>query len=211
VLRLYVRISGVASEAVGVIGAVQEGSFEVEGAGFGIAATEDEDQVLPAQRLRHEFPSLAGPGIAGEGSFHPQRRVEFGFHGFHQVFGGMLRPAQARLFFFDFADLAVDLLARGFRKGIEEFLKAFGLAEFSGERGVDGHGEENLTTDGRDGKDFHGSSVNPLMGRYPLNRLWLLFLNERELYPLRVLLLILNWNLVRERRHEVKFLRYGRY
>jgi hypothetical protein len=49
----------------------------------------------------------------------------------------MLCPAQARLFLFDFADLAVDLLARGFRKGIEEFLEAFGLAEFAGEDGMD--------------------------------------------------------------------------
>jgi hypothetical protein len=30
-------------------------------------------------------------------------------------------------------------VARGFRKGIEEFLETFGLAEFAGENGVDGH------------------------------------------------------------------------
>jgi hypothetical protein len=40
--------------------------------------------------------------------------------------------AQARFFFFDLADLAVDLLARAFGKGIEEFLEAFGLTEFAG-------------------------------------------------------------------------------
>ena len=87
-------------------------------------------------------------------SFHPWRawalRVNaafisgggssFGFHGFHQVFSGVLCAAQARLFFFDFADLAVDLVARGFWKGVEEFLKALGLAEFAGEDGMDGHG-----------------------------------------------------------------------
>jgi hypothetical protein len=68
----------------------------------------------------------------------------------------VLRASQARLFFFDFADLAVDLVARGFGKGIEEFLEAFGLAEFTGEDGMDWHGRENLTTDGKDGADFHG-------------------------------------------------------
>src|ERR1700739_797329 len=67
--------------------------------------------------------------------------------GFHQVFSGVLRAAQARLFFFDFADFAVDLVARGVGKGIEEFLEAFGLAEFAGEERVDGHGKE---------KPYHG-------------------------------------------------------
>jgi hypothetical protein len=43
--------------------------------------------------------------------------------------------------FFDFADLSVDLVTRGFGEGIEEFLEALGLAEFAGEGGVDGHGE----------------------------------------------------------------------
>jgi hypothetical protein len=32
-------------------------------------------------------------------------------------------------------------VARGFGEGIEKFLEAFGLAEFAGESGVDGHGE----------------------------------------------------------------------
>jgi hypothetical protein len=59
----------------------------------------------------------------------------------------VLRAAQARLFFFDLADLAVDLVARGFRKGVEEFLEAFGSAKFAGEEGVDGHGK---------GKPYHG-------------------------------------------------------
>jgi hypothetical protein len=53
----------------------------------------------------------------------------------------VLGAAQARFFFFDFADFTVDLVARGFGEGVEEFLEALGLAEFSGEDGVDGHGE----------------------------------------------------------------------
>jgi hypothetical protein len=47
----------------------------------------------------------------------------------------VLSAAQARFFFFDFADFAVDLVARGFGEGIKEFLEAFGLAEFTGEDG----------------------------------------------------------------------------
>jgi hypothetical protein len=86
-------------------------------------------------------------GVAAECSFHQRRRVEFGFHGFHQVFSGVLRAAQARLFFFDCADGVVDLAARGFGQGVEEFPEAFGLAEFSGEERVDGHGK---------GKPYHG-------------------------------------------------------
>ena len=159
-LRLYVLVLCVSSVSVGVLGGVEDGSLDVEGAGFRIAAAEDEDQVLPAERLRHEFPSLAGLGIAGEGGFHQRRWVELGFHGFHQVFSGVLGTAQARLFFFDLADLAVDLLARGFGKGAKEFLEPLGLAEFTGEGGVDGHGgRENLTTDGRAPRGSNVGSV----------------------------------------------------
>jgi hypothetical protein len=64
----------------------------------------------------------------------------------------VLGAAQARLFFFDFADLAVDLVARGFWQGVEEFLEALGLAEFAGEGGVDGHG---------DLRDFSGREFLP--------------------------------------------------
>jgi hypothetical protein len=78
-------------------------------------------------------------GVAAECSLHQRRRVELGFHGFHQVFSGVLGATQARLFSFNFADLAVNLVARGYGKGVEEFLEAFGLAEFAGEDGVDGH------------------------------------------------------------------------
>jgi hypothetical protein len=45
----------------------------------------------------------------------------------------MLGPAQAGLVFFDFADFAVDLVARGFGQGVEKILETFGLAEFAGE------------------------------------------------------------------------------
>jgi hypothetical protein len=141
VLRLYIRDPGVASETAGVLGAVQQGPFKPAGASVGEAAAEDGDEVLASKRLRHEFPALAGFGVAGEGSFHQRGRVEFGFHGFHQVFGGVLGASQARLFFFDFADLAVDLVARGFGESVKEFLEAFGLAEFAGEDGMDGHSQ----------------------------------------------------------------------
>jgi hypothetical protein len=133
-----------------VLGGIQDGALDVEGAGFRIAPTENKDQILAAQRLRHEFPSLSGSGVAGEACFHQRRRVEFGFHGFHQIFSGVLRAAQACLFFFDFADLAVNLVARRFEKGIEKFLEAFGLAEFAGEKRMDGHEAIDVTEiDGR--------------------------------------------------------------
>jgi len=116
--------------------------LQISGAGVGEAAAEDEYQVLPAERLRHEFPSLSGLGVAAEGSFHQRRRVELGFHGFHQIFSDVLCPALACFFFFDFADLAVNLVARGFGEGVKEFLEAFGLTEFADEDGVEGHGEK---------------------------------------------------------------------
>jgi hypothetical protein len=98
--------------------------------------------------LGHEFPSLAGLGVAAECGLHQGRRIELGFHGFHQIFSGMLSTTEARVFFFDFADGVVNMLARGFGQGIEKVLEALGLAEFAGEDGVDGHGEER--------KPYHG-------------------------------------------------------
>jgi hypothetical protein len=96
---------------------------------------------VSGKRLRHEFPSLAGFGVAGEGSLHQRRRIQFGFHGFHQIFGGVLGARYPRVFFL-FADFAGDLVARGFGKGVEKSLEAFGLAEFAGECGVDGRRHE---------------------------------------------------------------------
>ena len=154
-LRLYVRVRGVSFVSAGVLGGIQDGPLDVERARFRIATTEDEDQVLPAERLRHEFPSLAGLGVAAECSFHQRRRVELGFHGLHQIFSGMLGAAQARVFFFDFADLTVDLVARGVGQGIEEFLEAFGLAEFAGECGVDGHGNGKTLPRMSQNEQFH--------------------------------------------------------
>jgi hypothetical protein len=113
--------------AVGVLGAVQQRPFKPSGAGIREAAAEDSDEILASEGLRHALPSLAGLGVAGEGGFHQGRRVEFGFHSFHQIFGGVLGATQARLFFFDFADFAVDLVARGVGQGVEKFLEAFGL------------------------------------------------------------------------------------
>jgi hypothetical protein len=133
--------------SIGVLGGVLQGEGKISGASVGEAAAEDGDEVLSPEGLRHEFPSLARSSIAGERSLHQRRRIEFGFHGFHQVFSGMLCAAQSCLFFFHFADFAVDLLARGFGQGIEEFLEVLGLAEFAGEDGMDWHGRENLTTD----------------------------------------------------------------
>jgi hypothetical protein len=85
---------------IGVIGTIQQGPLKVAGAGFGVAAAEDGDEVLPAERLRHEFPSVAGFGVASEGHAEQRRRIELGFHDFHQLFGGVLGAAQARFFFF---------------------------------------------------------------------------------------------------------------
>jgi hypothetical protein len=116
-LRLYVQILGISGVAVGVLNALEQGVRKPSGAGFGEAAAEDGQQVLASERLRHEFPSLAGFGVADKGSLHQRRRVEFGFHGFHQVFSGVLSTAQARVFLFDFADFAVDLVARRTREG----------------------------------------------------------------------------------------------
>lgn len=156
VLRLYVGVRGVSSVSVGVLRGVEQGEGKIGGASVGESAAEDGDEVLASVGLRHEFPSLAGLGVAAECSPHQRRRIKLGFHGFHQVFSGVLRAAQARVFFFYFADFMVDLVARGFRQGVEKFLEAFGLAEFAGEERVDGHGKENLITDEKDAKDFHG-------------------------------------------------------
>lgn len=136
-LRLYVQVFRVSRVLAGVLGALTQGIFKVEKASVGEAAAEDVDEVLASEGLRHQFPSLAGFGVTDKGSLHHRRRIKFGFHGFHQVFSGMLGATQAGVFFFDFADGVVNMLARGFRKGIEEFLEAFGLAEFAGEGGVD--------------------------------------------------------------------------
>jgi hypothetical protein len=125
--------------AVGILGGFEQGVGKIGGAGVGKAAAEDGDEILPAERLRHEVPSLARLCVAGKGGLDERRRVKFGFHGFHQVFGGVLGAALARLFFFDFADGVVDLAARGFGEGAKEFLEALGLAEFAGERRLDCH------------------------------------------------------------------------
>jgi hypothetical protein len=110
----------------GVLGGVEQGEGKIGGASVGEAAAEDGDEVLASVGLRHEFPSLMRFGVAAEGSLHQRRRIELGFHGFHQVFSGVLSAAQACLFFFHFADFTVNLLARGFGQGIEKFLEALG-------------------------------------------------------------------------------------
>jgi hypothetical protein len=107
--------------AVGVLSALQQDALKVSGASLGKAADEDADQVLPAERLRHEFPSLAGAGVTGEGGLDERRWIEFGFHGLHEVFGGVLGASLARLFFLDLADGVVNPIAAGVGEGVEEF------------------------------------------------------------------------------------------
>jgi hypothetical protein len=137
-LNRFSLISGVGA-AVSILGALEQGVLKPAGAGVGEAAAEDRDEILPAEGLRHEFPTAAGFGVSGEGGFDEGRRVELGFHGFHQVFSGVLGATLAGLFFFDFTDGVVDVAAGGFGKGVEEFLEAFGLAEFAGEDGMERH------------------------------------------------------------------------
>jgi hypothetical protein len=155
VLRLYVRIRGVSFVSAGVLGGVQDGPLDIKSARFRIATTEDEDQVLPAERLRHEFPSLAGLGVAAEGGFHQRRRVELGFHGFHQILGGVLRAAQARLFFFNFADLTVDLWREDSGRELKNFWRRLDWRSSRTSAGWMSMGRENLTTDDADLADFH--------------------------------------------------------
>src|SRR6185312_3061423 len=77
--------------APGILSAFPDGVLKPAGAGFGIAAAENGDEVLASVGLRHKSPSLAGLGVAAECSLHQRRRVEFGFHGFHQIFSGVMR------------------------------------------------------------------------------------------------------------------------
>ena len=107
-------------------------------ASFGEAAAEDGDEVLPAQRLRHEVPSLAGFGIAGEGRGEQRWRVEFGFHGFRQELDGLLDAAQAGVFFFDTADEVIEVIAGGFGEGVEESYQTV-AAKGTSEKWVEGH------------------------------------------------------------------------
>jgi len=104
--------------------AFQQRAFKIAGTGFWEAAAEDGDEVLAAERLRHELPALTRFGVARESGFDQRRRIEFGFHGFRQEFDGLLSAAQARLFFFDFANGVVELIAGGVGKGVGEFLEA---------------------------------------------------------------------------------------
>jgi hypothetical protein len=69
-LRLYVQSLDVSSVAQSILSAFQYGVLQPSGASFGVAAAEDGDEVLASEGLRHELPSLAGFGVAGEGSFH---------------------------------------------------------------------------------------------------------------------------------------------
>lgn len=119
-LRLYAELGGISSAPVDVWDGFTQGIFKMEKPSLREAAAEDVDEVLAPEGLRHEFPSLAGFGVAAEGSLHHRRRIEFGFHGFGQEFDGLLEPAKARFFFFDAADEAVEVIARGFGEGIEE-------------------------------------------------------------------------------------------
>ena len=124
--------------SAGVLGGFAQGIFKMEKASFREAAAKNVDEVLAPERLRHEFPPLSGFGVTGEGGFHQRRRVELGFHGFHQEFDGLLKAAEAGFFFFDAADEVVEIVAGGFRKGVEESFEAV-AAESTGEEWVDRH------------------------------------------------------------------------
>jgi hypothetical protein len=144
VLRLYVCLLA-ERLAVGVLLTFQQRALEIAGAGFGEAAAEDGDEILPAKRLRHEFPSLSGAGVADERGGEQRRRIEFGCHDFGQEFNGLLDATLAGFFFFDCEDEVVELFAGGVGEGVKEFQEPFGFGEFAGEGGVDGHeGEETL-------------------------------------------------------------------
>jgi hypothetical protein len=116
------------------------GIFKMEKTRLREAAAEDIDEVLAAERLRHEFPSLVGLGIAGEGNFHQRRRVELGFHGGGEELDGLIQAAEAGFFFFDAADEVVEFVAGGFGEGVEESFEAV-TAEGAGKKKVEGHGD----------------------------------------------------------------------
>jgi len=141
VLRLYVQVPSVSSVSIGVLGGVEQGVGKVGGASVGEAAAEDKDQVLPAERLGRARALRAKAAFIRGGGSSSASMASIRYS------AAWLGATQARLFFFDFADLAVDLVARGFGQGVEEFLEAFGLPEFACERGVDGQ---------RHRKDFSG-------------------------------------------------------
>lgn len=131
--------------SAGVLGGFTQGIFKMEKTSLGVASAEDIDEVCAPERLRHEFQALTGLRIAGEGGFHQRRRVELGLHGFSQKFDGLPDAAQAGFFFFDAADEAVEVFARGFGEGVEESYETVS-AESAGEKCVEGH-QKNLTTD----------------------------------------------------------------
>jgi len=126
--------------------ALQNCALKIAGAGFRESAAKDAHEILPAKRLRHEFPSLsgagvAGAGVAGEGGGEQRRRIEFGCHDFGQEFDGLLDATLASFFFFDCANEVVELFAGGVGEGVEEFQEAV-TTQGAGEEKVDGHEEE---------------------------------------------------------------------
>lgn len=119
--------------------ALQNCALKIAGAGFRESAAKDAHEILPAKRLRHEFPSLSGAGVAGERGGEQRRRIEFGCHDFGQEFDGLLDATLASFFFFDCANEVVELFAGGVGEGVEEFLEAV-TTQGAGEEKVDGHG-----------------------------------------------------------------------
>jgi hypothetical protein len=124
----------VSSVAAGVLCGIQDGPLNVKGARFRIGAAEDEDQVLPAERLRHEVPAAAGLLAVGKGGFERRRRVELGLLGGGEEFDGLLKPEKAGGFFFDAADAVVEVGAGGFGEGVEESYEAVAAEGASEER-----------------------------------------------------------------------------
>lgn len=120
-----------------VSGALKQSSFKITSAGFRESAAEDADEILPAERLRHEIPALASFGVTGKRGFDQRRRIEFGFHDFGQKVDGLLDTAETGFFFLDAADEVVEVVAGGFGERVEESFEAV-AAEGVDEERVEG-------------------------------------------------------------------------
>src|SRR6478609_9330916 len=60
---------------------------------FRLAIVKDTEQMCPPMRWRHALPFRTGFGVLAKSQLHDWRKRKFGFHGFHQALGNLLRPA----------------------------------------------------------------------------------------------------------------------
>ena len=81
--------------------------------GFRCAAIEDAEQPVAALDRSHGLPALIGAGIAGEGEFQNGGKVELGFHGGEQQFGGSFGAAEAGCGVFNIGNLMAEPFAHG--------------------------------------------------------------------------------------------------